>query len=133
MKDGGNGLLWGLNKLDVADKHRLIIPTAHITSIPGICAVDEHGVERVRDCEFRIDGHGFMTGMTVGGKLHIKSHGKPKVQILFGNADAFARKPVIETLTQLGEAVSGTLEIFASYLLGEEVRRHDSARGDGCG
>jgi len=93
----GNRALWGLHRLDIIDKHHLLIPTLQVTGITIFDAVANNNVV-IKDQHIAIEGIGRINAIRGPGKLHIKSYGKPEISILFGPETPFHGQPVLEVL-----------------------------------
>jgi hypothetical protein len=115
----GNFPLWGLNKLDVIDKHHLLIPTAHVTGFT---------VERVRDSGDKVtESFAFGWDDVVGidtlhtkGDLKIESYSKPVTTIFFGPETPFKAQPVLEVLTMRVIDVQRIIQQFAKAGFGAQ-------------
>jgi hypothetical protein len=106
---GGNDAIVALNALDIADKHRLLLPIAQITSLQGIDAEDSnHNV--FRNLTVTVSGNRPSFPIRTGGKLHIKNYGKPAFQVFFDHGLPTEGQPVVPTLRQLAEAVSRAVD-----------------------
>ena len=110
--------IWGLNKLDNVDKHRLIVPVVQATAITGIYAVADNGT-LVENGALEVGGTGTIHGFGTSGKFKIERHGKPRFDVFFGNTEVFSGKPIVPTLIQLGEATMHAVNILHVYLLGK--------------
>jgi len=121
-KTGGNPNFWALNRLDRMDKHRVLIPTIanacqHIVAIgpkqeddppaarPGaiymICGTttQESRAPRVGSAAY----------------LHNQRSGYGTIEIGFGEGEAFENEPIIPTLRQLAQLVSGVIDSLESH------------------
>lgn len=93
----GNRALWGLNKLDILDKHRLLIPTGQVTQISVTRFTDE-GKDATETVIFGHDGLGGMDVFHTAGNLNIKSYRKPLVTIFFGPETPFNGQDICQVL-----------------------------------
>jgi len=112
---GGKGdPLYTLHHLDIADKHRLLVPVLSVVALNGVNAIDENG-NRLIDCSFSVTGGpGQMTFIRSPRKIHIKSYGKATFDVLFGDGEEVVRsQPVFPTLVQLSQFVSGVVDQLA--------------------
>lgn len=108
---GGNAMLRGLHDLDIADKHRLIIPVALSAMVQKLAINTPEGGRHVSlFCSYS-EGSGwrFSKGSTVdaeeiGARLHFP----------FGIGTPFDGQPLFETIQGLAELVSGIIESFAA-------------------
>lgn len=107
--DGGNIPLWGLHKLDITNKHRFLIRIVDIPYLPNVCVEDDreqkHGNITIRPGES-------LRALFTSNNLHIKSHGKPTVDIIFNGTDVFEGEHVIPTLDKLAVTVDSTISLF---------------------
>ena len=112
---GGNDALCGLHSLDVTDKHRLLIP---IISLTGLVHVNARiGAMVLVDCEIRIESNGVLNLTEFPSDSEIQYEGEPVFEILFGNRQSFELRPVVPTLKQLSELVSGVIDTFQKAYL----------------
>jgi len=120
--NGGNKFLWGLNQLDRADKHRLIIPAVSIVSVSGINAVTDEGGRIVQltlgVCEGEV-----LSPFGVDNKIHIKGYDNPRFAVVFGQADAFQGQSVVPTLIDLLKATTDVIEALEAHLFGQDANR----------
>ncbi len=106
---GGNNALWSLHQIDLVDKHRILVPTVSVTSLFDVRAEDEnHNTFRARS--MTIGGDGVLRAFATDAKLHIQSYGQATFAVLFQQGQAFEGKPVIPTLRQLVQLVSGIIQ-----------------------
>lgn len=78
---GGNDALWAVKELNILDKHRLLTPLIHYTSIAGVEMEDERG-------ESRRGSSRATTGtpplyITIPDGWQVKDKGKPSITALF--------------------------------------------------
>jgi hypothetical protein len=111
---GGNDTLYAIHDLDIADKHRLLIPVLSVMFVPNIRAEDDHG--GIIHGDAVVDDIGRLQMVSTPNKITIKSHGNPTFNIGFGKGQPRAGKPVIPTLHHLSEVTSKTLDVFENYI-----------------
>ncbi len=112
---GGKGdPLHTLHRLDIADKHRLLVPVVSVVALNGVNAKDEKGFKLI-NCSFSvIGGPGQMSFIRSPQKIHIESYGKATFDVLFGEGEEVVRgQPVFPTLVQLSQFVSGIVDQLA--------------------
>lgn len=116
---GGNDAFWALHRLNILDKHRLLLPVFKVTALNGI-RVKFEGDETFDFGTWVITGsravfHEFQ------GKRNVKitDSGKPTLLILFDKGLPMEGRPVIESLHQLTEVVSETVEGIENVFLSE--------------
>lgn len=109
-----NGFLWPLNKLDVRDKHRLLIPTVVPKTIRGINAVDNNG-NRIVNCSATVREIGTAAVFGLPYDIKIESYGKPTAEILFNEVGVIENQPLFPTLINMSQTVSETIDLFADF------------------
>jgi len=110
--EGGNDAIWALHRLDILDKHRLLIPLLNVGAVTLDVEDDRGNVWE--DCTFVVTGasvgaHGPYTAISVPGNLRINRYGDPSVDILFDSGLLAEGKHVIPTLRQFSEVVAGVV------------------------
>ncbi len=112
---GGNDALWALHDLNILDKHRILLPVMQLNAVNGIRFEYEGGkkgsigtwiVSRVRAARHDVPGQ----------NTKITDKGDAAILILFDNGLPLEGKPVIPTLEQFTELVSGIVEAIESCL-----------------
>jgi hypothetical protein len=129
-KDGENPLM-GLHLLDIADKHRLLVPVAvaetgvrltiNFPVMFGPDAVEKFGNVKFPEPTFMLkkarydalkDGDVLSYGVFDPTKDHAKM--EPTIQEAFGDVEPFTGKPVVPAIKELIDLVEGAVEIFAT-------------------
>jgi hypothetical protein len=116
----GNYPLWALNKLDNLDKHRMILVTNYTVTI-GVYTVDKDSLlGPFPENHFCIMTDG--SAVPDGGPayLHNQAYANPAMDICFDERHFFQDEPVIPTLEQLSELVSGVVETLAAHFLASQ-------------
>jgi hypothetical protein len=104
--------IWALHHLDIADKHRFLVPTAKYVGCSNIRLEDQKGNKighsfyvmdescriRLRDADNR--------------KVTIKDKGKSSAQIFFGDETPLGPQNVISALLRLSEEITRTIKAF---------------------
>jgi hypothetical protein len=109
-----------LHRLDIEDKHRLLIAKAELNFINGISIEDDAGVERAFDTwlvrDDRIASH-----LIKGNRnTKVKNQGQPSYRILFSDDQPFGFLPVIPTLRNLADLIEATIyEIKLTFLVSQ--------------
>jgi hypothetical protein len=125
----GNPLFWALNRLDRMDKHRVLVPTvANAMSVVVMIREDQEadpppigpgGIYAIGG-RTRADGTIVSVAREVrpGTKayIHNQNNGYPQVDIRFGKGEAFEDEPIIPTLRQLAELVTGVVETLEAHV-----------------
>lgn len=113
---GGNDPLWSLHQLDIIDKHRLLIPVVSVTQLSGISAHDDNN-NRFEDLTFLVGEGGRLNAIATSAKLHITNYGQPAFGVFFRQGEPFENQPVVPTLHQLAQIVTGVVQaIEKAYL-----------------
>jgi hypothetical protein len=104
---GGNNILWALNRIDVLDKHRLLIPHADALSVIIDAVKDGKGIF----WRERLETQGRIRGRTtwLSSDLDIKGYREPEIELFFGEGSFLDGKPVVETLIMISVEVSRAL------------------------
>ena len=123
---GGNDLLYGLHDLDITDKHKLLIPIVSIVELRGASGEDDCG-GRFKNLNFFITQSGRINALSSTKNLKITNYGQPSFEIRFDKGEVFEDKPVISTLHQLWQLVSGIIGKFETSVL-TETTAADSTR-----
>jgi hypothetical protein len=125
--EGPNGCQFvGLNHLDRIDKHRLLITTIAMAKIQVVCIDDEnHPPEAVSVPPpfLFLLADGMPPRKGSAADLHNKRNGKAAVEICFGKGEPFENEPVIPTLIQLSELISGLGQTLKAHIQGGNVHR----------
>jgi len=112
--EGGNDAVWGLHRLNIMDKHRLIIPVPHLVSVSGICLQDkETGIEE--RFKFFLDASDEIP-IDMRGNLQVRDKGQANATVFFDLGVPYEGKPVISTLQQLAVKMNDIVEAFAAIL-----------------
>jgi len=107
----GNSDIWALNKLDIIDKHRLIVPVFTVTRLSGISVKDDSN-NTFHNLTVTVGNTGTIKPISTFPKLHIQSYGQPDIVILFDKGQPFAGEPVIPKLHQLAKLTTSVIESF---------------------
>jgi len=94
---GGNEHLTALDELDIADKHRLLIPVFAVVQIEHIDAdiVAGNATIVMRNCTAAVGQGGVLNimGTPISGEVKFQGQGQPKFGILFGNGTGLEGNP----------------------------------------
>lgn len=113
---GGNEPLWSLHQLDIIDKHRLLIPIVSVTQLSGVCAHTENNV-RFENIGLLVGEGGRLNVIATSAKLHITNYGQPTFGVFFRQGEPFENQPLVPTLHQLAQIVTGVVQaIEKAYL-----------------
>jgi hypothetical protein len=106
----GNFPIWALHELDITDKHKLIIPVFQLMRFDNVCLADE------KDVSFTVGPYYMDAASRIklkrGEGLTVKDKGHATATILFNIGVPFQGEPIIPTLHQLTEVVTGVVKAF---------------------
>ncbi len=108
FKDG-NFLLWALNKLDIVDKHRLIVPVFAVTKLSGLSARDENN-NVFQNMTVAVGPGGRMNLIRTRAKLYITNLGVPSIAVIFDSGHPFEGEPVVSKLREVATEVTAVIE-----------------------
>jgi hypothetical protein len=127
---GPNGRQFvGLNHLDRIDKHRLLITTIAMAKVQIVRIDDENhppGTVSVPPPFLFLLPDGMPPRSGSAADFHNKRNGKAAVEICFGEGEPFENEPVIPTLIQLSELVSGIGQTLKAHIQGGNVVHRSS-------
>lgn len=117
---GGNPALWGLHKLNVRDKHELLIPVLKLVMVSGVY-LEDNQYRRIGDRDYIMgDSSKIRIADADDRNVTVKDRGHADVTILFDIGTPFYGEPVVPTLKRVSEEVTRTIKAFES-LLGTDV------------
>lgn len=114
-KNGGDTTLCALHRLDIIDKHQMLIPTVSVAALRHVNA--NIGVMTLTDCTLTVGQGGVLTLASMPGDVEIEGHGEPTYAILFDKGQVFEGQAVVPTLLQLSQLVSGVVHIMENAYL----------------
>jgi hypothetical protein len=118
---GGNGdPLWSLHKLDIEDKHRLLIAKKDVTYIRNIHCKDGRGQYFIIPEWALIHPHTSLYPCTGRKDVQIVNKGKASFGIVFGDGMPLYGQPILPTLTKLSHFVSGTIDSIERVFLASQ-------------
>lgn len=127
-KGGKGDLLWRLHRLDIADKHRLLIPVG--AAYRGVL-VETTVYGEIFDEPFRLDPHAVDTGpifpledgsvlmrfpFVIPDNAYLDTYFKPDFYIAFAEKQIFDGDPVMPTLQKLVDLTEGVVKGFESEI-----------------
>jgi len=113
----GNIFLWGLDDLNIRDKHQLLIPVLKLMRFLGIRLENEKGKLIYPDQLWFMDASCSIRLREADDMLvTIKDKGRATATILFDLGIPFEGEAIIPTLHRISEAVAGTIEAFEILL-----------------
>jgi hypothetical protein len=111
----GNYFLWALHKLDIVDKHKLIIPLIDIIEIKDVVAIDERN-NRVHISSIKASGpNKTMNLVSMGRVVKFEHNPKATFGIFFQPGQLFEGEPVVPILNHLSKMVFGIVNRFEHF------------------
>jgi len=108
---GGNDLVWGLNKLDNVNKHRMLIPVIYIMQFGKLVAEAENG--GVIDISFStVVNRGPSYPIALGAPFKVNDDAKATIELFLQDVEVFRDEPIVPLLRNLASAVSEVVDIF---------------------
>lgn len=101
---GGDHAIWAIHKLDITDKHKLLVPIATYSTITGLKFEDETGKVLSGSTYGTTQPAPWYIPMNEG--WHVKDHGKPVIGIHFGKGTGLEHFDVLDIL-----------QLYSSYIL----------------
>jgi len=117
---GGNDAIYALHSLDIIDKHRLLIPMITVAALNHVNI--KAGSTTFTDCTFGVGAGGVLNILGMPSKFEIEGTAQPSFNVLFDKDQVFKGKPVIPTLKQLSESVSGIITAIEQVFLSRRVQ-----------
>jgi len=118
----GNFLLWALNKLDVRDKHNLLIPSLAVTLIKNVTITgDNVGGIHFANCNIQANKPFGLARFTGGGFANLKFEHEPEttVEIVFGKGQFVDDQPLLETVGTMLKLSAEVVQLFRKTFLVE--------------
>lgn len=108
---GGNDSIYALHDMNVIDKHQLLLPVVHVSSLVGVDAEDENQ-NRIIGGTFVVSEGKVNIPLVSSSNFKITNHGKAAFQVFFGKGTPIEGKPVIYTLQDFTQAVTAIMDAF---------------------
>lgn len=109
----GNFPLWALNKLDVRDKHNLLIPSVGVTELRNVKIIAGGTKLNFNNC--RVRGNKPWALVNFGGiPAYFEENLETIVDIVFGHGQFFEDEPIIGSLVKMADA---TIEVFNLFVI----------------
>jgi hypothetical protein len=109
---GGNDIIWNLHELNIADKHRLLLPIIQVTSITDVTVESDAG-KLIDNGTFIADMIGISISQRDMRNLKITDQGKATFDIRFDKIlTPVAFESVFPMLRKFTEEVSSIVEAF---------------------
>jgi len=112
---GGNDSICALHSLDIADKHRLLIPIISVAALKRVNI--KAGPATFTDCTFGVGADGVLNILGMPAKFEIQGTAQPSFNILFDKDQVFEGEPVVPTLKQLSELVFSIIDTIEQAFL----------------
>lgn len=111
---GGNDALWSVKKLNILDKHRLLLPVIRYTSIVGLEMENHSGEPMTGSVPTTMQAPPWYIRVEDG--WNVKDKGKPSVGILFDEGTPVDYLDVTSTLSHFVEVVLRVLETLEALV-----------------
>lgn len=105
----------GLNQLDRTDKHRLLITVHAIANFVIQVIADENDLSTARAGSYLLLANNMPVTPNSPADLHNKRYTDPTALICFGKGEPFESEPVIPTLHQLAQLVTGIVQTLETH------------------
>jgi hypothetical protein len=116
----GNYPLWALNKLDNLDKHRMILVANYTFTSTAYTVDDDSLMGPFPENHFCIMTDGSAVPEGSPAYFHNQAHAQATIEVRFQERHFFDNEPVVPTLVQLAELVSGIVETLAAHFLASQ-------------
>jgi hypothetical protein len=115
----GNGPLWSLHPLNIADKHELLTPLFKIMRFGPICLQDDQQLpfDEPTNIFSELSTSDYLGSAADNRNITVKDQGRAAGVILFHLGTPYEGSPVIPALTIISEEVTRTIDAF-DLLLG---------------
>jgi hypothetical protein len=104
---GGNDSIWAVHRLDILDKHRLLIPTLSI-AVANFELEDDAGKFFVKPLWVATGNR--LSTVPIELNLHIKNKGQPHIAILLDMGVSAENVDIVLALPEYSQAVLGVVE-----------------------
>jgi hypothetical protein len=120
--DSSGSKFVGLNHLDRVDKHRLLISIVSVAKATVTAIDDDNNISNIPEGTLLILPSGQPVTPDSPADLHNKRNSKATVLICFAEGEPFENEPVIPTLHQLLQLVTGILQALEAHIQGSPPR-----------
>lgn len=114
--DARGGEFCGLNQLDRTDKHRLLITTQAVAKFVIQVIADDNDISTARADSYLLLSSGAMVAPNSPADIHNKRYPNSTALICFGKGEPFENEPVVPTLHQLAQLVTGVVQTLETHL-----------------
>jgi hypothetical protein len=113
--DGGNFAIWPIHRLDIRDKHRLLIPVVYYSSVSGIETEDERG---------QISRNGYTLASTqkppyyipIPAGWRVKNKGKVSVSVMFEYGPRGLQQRIVDSFSLYSSFVVQVVETLERFV-----------------
>ena len=112
---GDGASIFVLHSLDIGDKHLHLTPVVSVVALRNVKGTA--GPLVFDDCTFAVGEGGILSLLAMPEHFRFQGHGEPAFAVLFGEGQPFAGEPVVPTLHQLSQLVSGTVQAIEDVYL----------------
>ncbi len=111
--DGGDFAIWTVHKLNVRDKHRLLIPVVHYSSIGNIYLKDERGA--IHKGDTWATGKPLPHYVPFARGLHIENPGSASFSIMFEYGKARKHTRMIDALRIYSQHILMVIKLLETF------------------
>src|SRR3990167_374263 len=118
-KSGPGVGLYTIHRLDITDKHTILIPSIHVALLKNVKLRHKEGGSITigqADVNLGPNGEVFVVKTPAGAALEIDKEAKASFGIIFGEIEHLKFQPVIPTLMLLRDVISDTLGQFQLFV-----------------
>ena len=112
--DGGDSLIHDLHRLDITDKHKLIIPVANYASVSDIAVEDKRTGNLHPGSTWGFTSTGPFR-VDFDNQYSIKEKGKLSFSIVFGKGEGADGFPIIDTLKLISGCAQAIVKLLESF------------------
>jgi hypothetical protein len=109
--EGGNATICALHKLDILDKHMLLLPIAQVGALLGASFKDDRQ-NTFKHLDLYVEAGKVLFPFATVGNLRITDYGKPTIFLLFADGMPLQGQLVLPTLSGLTKDISHIVERF---------------------
>lgn len=119
-EDGAGECLYGLNRLDIRDKHIMLTPVINFAEVTKVKIILPNGqVSTTECCAFSIGPQGrsrIFANIPAGSLIECLQKPEPTMEIFFGDVEYFETCPLIDTLFDLYFFVKKAISSFDDFV-----------------
>jgi hypothetical protein len=114
--NGGDFAIWSVHRLDIRDKHRLLIPALHYSSVSGIETKNKSTGEISRDGFTMATNQPPPLCIPMPLELHVEKKGKVSVSVMFEHGEPEREFRMADTLKVYSHFIVEVVKRFERFL-----------------